>query len=278
MSRQPSSPTREPMTVTLSVAAASRNNGQLSRSMILQTALRIVDRDDVDGLSIRRLSNAVGRDPVMLYRHVPNKAAVLDGVAEIVLAQLTVDTADPDWAGQLRTVAHGFRQLALAHPNVVPLLVTRPLATPLGQRPPGTLRPLEDVLALLTSAGFTGDDALNIYRVLFAYLYGHILNELQEVIERPEETDHVLRLGLHRLAITEFPQLRALAPALASYDGAAELDRDLDLLLPGLTATLTHPDGSRPNHLSPTGTALSAYGAASEGRPAPTTPPPRALM
>ena len=69
---------------------------------------------------------------------------------------------------------------------------------------------------------------------------------MQEVIERPEETDHVLWLGLHRLAITEFPVLRALAPALASYDGAAELDRGLDLLLPGLTATLTHPDGSPP--------------------------------
>ena len=106
------------------------------------------------------------------------------------------------------------------------------------------LRPLEDVLALLTCAGFTGDDALHIYRVLFGFLYGHILNELQEVIERPEESDHVLRLGLHRLAITEFPLLRALAPALASYDGAAELDRFLDLLLPGLTATLAHRDGS----------------------------------
>jgi hypothetical protein len=105
------------------------------------------------------------------------------------------------------------------------------------------LRPLEGVLALLTSAGFTGGDALHTYRMLFGYLYGHILNELQEVIERPEETDHVLRLGLHRLAITEFPHLRALAPALASYDGAAELDRGLDLLLPGLTATLT-PDES----------------------------------
>jgi hypothetical protein len=134
--------------------------------------------------------------------------------------------------------------LALAHPNVVPLLVTRPLATPLGQRPPGMLRPIEDVLALLSSAGFNGDDALHIYRVLFAYLNGHILNELQEIVERPEETDHVLRLGLHRLAITEFPQLRALAPALASYDGAAELDRGLDLLLRGLTAALTQPDGS----------------------------------
>ena len=48
--------------------------------------------------------------------------------------QLSVDTADPDWAAQLRTVAHHFRQLALAHPNVVPLLVTRSLATPLFQR------------------------------------------------------------------------------------------------------------------------------------------------
>jgi hypothetical protein len=84
------------------------------------------------------------------------------------------------------------------------------------------LRPLEDVLALLTSAGFAGDDALHIYRMLFGFLYGHILNELQEVIERPEETEDELRLGLHRLAITEFPLLRALAPALASYDGAAD--------------------------------------------------------
>ena len=212
--------------------------------MILQAALRIIDRDGIDGLSMRRLSEEVGRDPTVLYRHVPSKAALLDGVAEIVLEQLRVDTADPDWAGQLRAVAHEFRRLALKHPNVVALLVTRPLATPLGQRPPGMLRPLEDVLTLLTSSGFSGADALHIYRVLFGYLHGHILTELQEVIERPEETDDVLRLGLHRLAVTEFPQVRALASVLASYDGAAELDRCLDLLFFGLTATLTPPDGS----------------------------------
>jgi AcrR family transcriptional regulator len=227
----------------LSTPAAPQDNGQVSRSVILQSALRIVDRDGVNGLSMRRLSDEVGRDPTVIYRHVPNKAALLDGLAEIVLGQLQVDTADPDWMGQLRTVAHDFRRLALAHSNVVPLLVTRPLATPLGRRPPGMLRPLEDVLALLTSVGFAGADALHIYRVLFGYLHGHILTELQEVIERPEETDDVLRLGLHRLTVTEFPQVRALASALANYDGAAELDRGLDLLLFGLTATLTPPDG-----------------------------------
>ncbi|HYX99355.1 MAG TPA: TetR/AcrR family transcriptional regulator, partial [Mycobacterium sp.] len=71
-----------------------------------------------------------------------------------------------------------------------------------------------------------------------------ILDDLQEIVERPEETDDVLRLGLHRLPITEFPQVRALAPVFACYDGAAELDRGLDLLLTGLTANRTHPDGS----------------------------------
>jgi hypothetical protein len=57
------------------------------------------------------------------------------GVAEVVLAQLKVDPSDPDWAGQLRAVARDYRRLALAHPHVVPLLVTRPLATPPGSAP-----------------------------------------------------------------------------------------------------------------------------------------------
>jgi hypothetical protein len=78
---------------------------------------------------------------------------------------------------------------------VVPLLVTRPLATPLALRPKGTLRPLKDILALLTGAGFSGSDALHIYRALFGFLHGHVLNELQELVKKPEETDDLLRLG-----------------------------------------------------------------------------------
>jgi hypothetical protein len=132
--------------------------------------------------------------------------------------------------------------LALTHPQVVPLLVTRPLSTPLGLRPLGTLRPLEDILTLLTKAGFTDADALHVYRALYGFLYGHVLNELQELVERPDESDDLLRLGLHRLPIGEFPMIRGLAPVLASYDGAAELERGVDILLAGLTATLTQPE------------------------------------
>ena len=222
-------------------AASANLDGRITRDVVLAAALELIDRDGVDGLSMRRLARVLGRDPMILYRHAPNKATLLDGVAETVLAQLKVDPADPDWAAQLRAVARGYRALALAHPNVVPLLVTRPLATPLGLRPPGTLRPLEAILALLTRAGFSGPDALHIYRALFGFLHGHVLNELQELIENPDETDDLLRLGLHRLPIREFPLLRSLATALASYDGAAELERGLDILLTGLTDSLNPP-------------------------------------
>jgi hypothetical protein len=66
-----------------------------------------------------------------------------------------------------------------------------------------------------------------------------VLNELQELVENPDETDDLLRLGLHRLPIREFPLLRSLAPALAAYDGATELERGLDILLTGLADSLT---------------------------------------
>src|SRR5580693_3909343 len=233
---------REGVAMTPPRAAGDTNangDGKITREALLTAALDIIDRDGADGLSMRRLARAVGRDPMILYRHAPNKAALLDGVAETVLTQLTVDATDPDWAGQLRSVARNYRALALAHPHVVPLLVTRPLSTPLALRPHGTLRPLEGVLELLTRAGFTGLDALHIYRALFGFLHGHVLNELQEIVDNPDETDDLLRLGLHRLPIGEFPLLRSLAPALANYDGGAELERGLDILLTGLAATLT---------------------------------------
>ncbi len=230
-------------------------DAKMTRERVLAAALELVDRDGIEGLSMRRLAAALGRDPMTVYRHSPNKAALLDGVAETVLAQLHIDPTDEDWAAQLRTVARDYRRLALAHPHVVPLLVTRPLATPLALRPRGTLRPLEDILTLLTRAGFSGPDALHLYRALFGFLHGHVLNELQELVENPDETDDLLRLGLHRLPIGEFPLLRSLAPVLVAYDGAAELERGLDILLTGLATTPNPPDITTPPSLRPSGPA-----------------------
>lgn len=220
-------------------SGAGSPKNRLSRDMVLAKALELVDAEGLEALSMRRLGQELGRDPMSLYRYAKNRAALLDGVAELVLDSLAIEPADPDWKAQLRQLAHSLRRQALRHPNVVPLLVTRPLATPLGLRPLGTLRPLEQILSLLVAAGFEPADALHVYRAFYGFLYGHILNELQEFVVDPEESEVLLRLGLHRLPAKDFPRIRALAPALAEYDGEAELDQGLAILLSGLEAQLT---------------------------------------
>ncbi len=220
------------------VPAHAPATAPITRNQVLRTALAIIDADGVEALSMRRLGRALDRDPMAVYRFAETKTALLDGVVELVLLDLAVDSTDRDWSSQLRLVAHRFRAIAVAHPHVVPLLVTRPLATPLALRPHGTLRPLEATLELLVRSGFSVVDALHIYRMFFGFLFGHVLNELQEIVDNPEETDDLLRLGLHRLSIKEFPRLRSLAPALAAYDGVSELERGLDILLSGLQTHL----------------------------------------
>ncbi len=225
---------------TRGATAQPRRKTPLSRETVLAKALELVDSDGVEALTMRRLGQALGRDPMSLYRYAENRTALLDGVAELVLDDLSIQPEDPDWKAQLRLLAHHLRQLALRHPNVVPLLVTRPLSTPLGMRPLGTLRPLEQILSLLIEAGFEPKDALHVYRAYYGFLYGHLLNELQEYIVDPDENEAVLRLGLHRLPAKEFPRLRALAPELAEYDGSDELDQGITILLTGLESQLSH--------------------------------------
>lgn len=211
---------------------------RLNRDLVLSTALKLVDSIGLGSLSMRRLGQELNCDPMALYRYAANRAELLDGVTELVLNELAIDPDASDWQRQLRATAHDVRQLALRHPNAVPLLVTRPLSTPLGLRPLGMLRPLELIVALLIRAGFAPADALHAYRTYYGFLYGHILNELQELVVNPEEEDPVLRLGLYRLPSKDFPHLRSLAPVLAEYDGAAELDEGLDILLTGLAQKL----------------------------------------
>ena len=212
------------------------NRPRLTRQDVLATALRLIDEDGVDALTMRRLGRALDRDPMRLYRFAASKGELLDGVVELVLEELEVPSSAPaqGWSEVLRATAHRYRRIALRHPHIVPLLVTRPLATPLGLRPVGTLRPLEALLELLVSAGFEPHGALHAYRLYMGFLQGHVLTELQERVHDPDETDALLRLGLYRLPPREFPRLRSLATALAEFDGAQELDEGLDIVLGGL--------------------------------------------
>lgn len=225
----------------------------LTRERVMAAALRLVDDEGLDALTRRRLGQELGRDAMALYRHAPDRAALLDGIVELVLGELEIPSGGTDWQAQLTRTAHDFRRIGLAHPHVVSLIVTRPLTTPLGLRPVGTLRPLERLLGVLTGAGLTAPAALRVHRLFTALLHGHLLTELQEIVVDPEETSDLLRLGLHRLPAREFPLLRGLATELAGYDGAAELDRGLAVLFAGLRSELD--DDPRPTTAAPSAPA-----------------------
>jgi AcrR family transcriptional regulator len=220
----------------------------LTREQVLVAALEIIDQDGIEALTMRRLGQALDRNPMGIYRHAADKDALLDGVVEHIFSELVVSPEpgsdresgqqDGDWEGALRHTAHAFRRIARAHPNAVPLLVTRSVTGPLALRPLGTLRPLEELLEVFIGAGFDPRGALHATRLFTGFLYGHIQDELQQQVPDPDETDDLLRLGLHRLPITQFPRLRSLATVLATYDGAAELDEGLDIVIAGLRSQL----------------------------------------
>lgn len=202
----------------------------LTRQVVLRKALELVDAEGLSSLTRRRLGQELGRDAMTLYRYVPDRNALLEGIVELVLMELPASGEEQEgWQPRLRRGAHDFRNLALAHPNVVSVMVTQPLVTPLGLRSLGNLRPLEALLKVLTDAGMTPREALQVCREYLCLLNGHLLIEMQELVTTPDETDDVLRLGLQRLPVEEFPHLRGLASELANYDGAAELDRSLDI-------------------------------------------------
>ncbi|WP_112245288.1 TetR/AcrR family transcriptional regulator [Kribbella monticola] len=94
---------------------------RLSRQAILEAALRIVDDEGLEAMTMRRLAAALGVNPMSLYHHLPNKAAVFAGLAELVFAGMDNATApddDVDWRTELTRAAHAYRNALRAHPNL----------------------------------------------------------------------------------------------------------------------------------------------------------------
>lgn len=151
---------------------ASRTRGQragLTREVILEAAVRLVDREGLAGLSMRRLGAEVGVEAMTLYHHFTNKESVLDGLVEHVFARSGLPVAGGrSWQARLHGYAHSLRATLVEHPNLVPLVVSRPALTP------QNLRLMEDALEELREAGFALSLALDILYSLNEFVIGHV--------------------------------------------------------------------------------------------------------
>ncbi|MDH6143718.1 AcrR family transcriptional regulator [Kitasatospora sp. GP30] len=223
--------------------APPARRARLTRPRVLATAVALVDRDGLAALTMRSLATELGVEPMALYRYASGKQALLDGMVEAFCAEvnerlgLAADsgpadaTVSADWRAELHRVVNVFQAVAEAHPRVFPLVVTRPLDVPLTRRSTAALRLNEHVLALLTQAGLDDRATLRLYRAVVGWTTGYLLVDRRQVVDNPDEPEPLLRLGLHRLPVTEYPRLRALAGLLADHDPEVELAAGLDILL-----------------------------------------------
>jgi AcrR family transcriptional regulator len=195
----------------------------LSRERILRAALAIVDREGLEAISMRRIGEELRVEAMSLYNHVGGKAAILDGIFELVLAEMPPARRASSWQADLRGRARSLRAVLRAHPNALPLFASRPAVTP------ASLAHVEAVLEVLRSAGFSADDALSAMQVLFSFVVGHTLASYA-----PERPGEGAAPAYERLSEAEFPRVRELARLLPAHDVERELELGLEALLAGL--------------------------------------------
>jgi AcrR family transcriptional regulator len=98
----------------------------ISRRKTLEVALRIIDDEGLDALSIRRLGDELNVRGISLYHHFKSKEHILVGACELALAAVrTPHTANTDWREWLVDNARKYYQALRAHPNLIPILMRR---------------------------------------------------------------------------------------------------------------------------------------------------------
>ena len=97
----------------------------LSRELIRDTALTIIDADGLAALSMRRLAQELGVQAASLYSHYPTKDDVLDAIANLLMRRVDTSGFDGgDWRTGLTTWGRSYHAALAAHPNAVPLVAS----------------------------------------------------------------------------------------------------------------------------------------------------------
>jgi AcrR family transcriptional regulator len=203
----------------------------LSRDRIVQAALRIMDREGLDAVSMRRVGRDLSVEAMSLYNHVRDKEDILDGICEQVLSEFRTPQAG-DWAEAIRAAAKEYRRLLLAHPTVITLMTER-------KRPftnPDSLRAYEFALGVFRSAGLSEADSVKAFHVFGGFILGFVTMELGLMVGGPDDEEHArAHQEMARLAATaDLPNLRAALPHFLECDVEGQFVFGLDLLIGGL--------------------------------------------
>jgi TetR/AcrR family tetracycline transcriptional repressor len=242
--------------VASSQVGATAVRGPLDRDRIIAEAIAFVDGASLQQLTMRRLGQRLGVEAMSLYRYVDGREDLLDGMVEHVLAGLDADPhlrllPTDGWQAFLQRLAHGVRDVALAHPKVFPLVATRHPDAPWLRPPLRSLELVEAFLEGLVDRGFDDQSAVAAYRAFSSFLLGHLLLEVSALgagtapAEEPlaDTTDGIDGDASPGTAgpddeLAGHPNLQRLERLLSQDRSRSEFEESLESLLQRLELTL----------------------------------------
>ena len=210
----------------------------LTRELVLRTALTMMDEGGIETLSMRQLGSRLGVEAMSLYNHVANKDDILDGVLDLVAAEISVPdaaaSASADWRAAMKARAVSALSAFRRHPWASALMDSRVSSSP------ARLRYLEAVIGTLSRAGFSLELAQRAFSVLDCYVYGFARQRLN--MAGTGEADQKKSAEAFREVIPGqvYPYVARMAELAmkTGYDEDADFEFGLDLILDGLERLL----------------------------------------
>ena len=202
---------------------------------VAAAALAVIDRDGLDGLSMRTLAAELGLRTMSIYRYVESRSEVEQLVVRTVLADLDLDldldlALDGTWGDRVAALVERMHAAAARHPAATPLLLAH---RHVGESSWGWG---EAVLAALTEGGLTGQHRVIALRALQSYLDGAIQ------LQRFGPLDGSGTLALAELPAEPYPLLTTTALDSRGLTPRDEFRRGLVVLIRGLGGEVSpHP-------------------------------------
>jgi AcrR family transcriptional regulator len=203
----------------------------LSRERVLHAAVSLADQGGLDALSMRKLGQALGVEAMALYYHFPNKERVLDGMVDLVFAEIDLPVIGADWKTSMRVRGVSVRDAMARHRWAIGMMESR--ANP----GPASLRHHDAVIGCLRVAGFDIAMAAHAYSLLDSYIYGFALTKMSLPFDDTSDIADVAQEMLEPFPVNEYPHLvefiteHAMKPG---YDYTDEFEYGLDVVLDGL--------------------------------------------
>jgi AcrR family transcriptional regulator len=206
----------------------------LTRERALATAVALADAGGLASLTMRRLAQELGVEAMSLYHHVANKDEILDGIVDLVFAEIELPPDGMEWKTAMRLRARSARAALRRHPWAISIMESR------SSPGPATLRHHDAVLGACRRAGFSVELTAHAFSLLDSYIYGFALQEAN----LPSGTDDMGALAemiMSRVPADQYPHLAELTREhilRPGYDYGAEFEYGLGRILDSLETAL----------------------------------------